>query len=67
MEHKETIFTPNQLMLGREVMMPFDLIMGMVGVHQHHYDPVKWVKIHSEVILKMYDLVRKNLLGTLQM
>ena len=32
MGHKETGFTPNQLMLGREVMMPFDLIMDMVDV-----------------------------------
>ena len=30
MEHKETRFTPNQLMIVREVMMPFDLIMGIV-------------------------------------
>ena len=45
MEHKETIFTPNQLMLGREVMMLFDLIMGIVDVQQHHYDPIEWVKM----------------------
>ena len=63
MEHKETGFTPNQLMLGREVMMPADLLMGLAG--QNLYDPAEWVKIQAEVIPMIYDLVRKNLLGTL--
>ena len=46
--------------------IPFDLIMGMVDAQQHYYDPVKWVKMKSEVIPKMYDLVRKNLSGMLK-
>ena len=63
MEHKETGFTPNQLMLGHEVMMPADLLMGLAG--QNLYDPAEWVKIQAEVIPMIYDLVRKNLLRTL--
>ena len=63
MEHKETGFTPNQLMLGHEVMMPADLLMGLAG--QNLYDPAEWVKIQAKVIPMIYDLVRKNLLGTL--
>ena len=63
MEHEETGFTPNQLMLGHEVMMPADLLMGLAG--QNLYDPVEWVKIQAEVIPMIYELVWKNLLGTL--
>ena len=64
MEHKETGFTPNQLMLGQEVLMPADIIMGITS--QYLYTPVEWVKVQAEVIPKIYDLVRKNLLGTLK-
>ena len=53
-------------MLDMEVMMPFDLVMGIVGVQQHHYDPLEWVKMQSEVIPQKYDLVKKNLSGTLK-
>ena len=58
MEHKET-----ELMLSHEVMMPADLLMGIA--RQNLYDPVEWVKIQAEVIPMIYELVRKNLLGTL--
>ena len=60
MKHKETGFTLNQLMLGWEVMMSADLLMGIAG--QNLYDPGEWVKIQAEVI-PMF--IRKNLLGTL--
>ena len=46
--------------------MPFNLIIGIVDVQQHHYDPIEWVKMQSEVIPKMYDLVWKNLSGILK-
>ena len=45
-------------MLGHEVMMPADLLMGLAG--QNLYDSVEWVKIQAEVIPMIYELVRKN-------
>ena len=34
--------------------MPADIIIGLT--------PVEWVKVQAEVIPKIYDLVRKNLI-----
>lgn len=65
MKHRDTGFTPNRLMLGREVMMPIDLIMGTEST-QVLYEPTEWVALQEEVIPKIYSLVRKNLEGTLK-
>ncbi len=64
MEHSETGFTPNQLMLGREVLMPEDIIMGSKKT-QEQYNPPEWVKTQSEVLPEVYHLVRDNLKTTL--
>ena len=66
MEHRETGFTPNQLMLGREVMMPEDILMGIAQATKPLYAPSEWVKVQCEVIPQIYELVRKNLRGTLR-
>ncbi len=64
MVHSETGFSPNQLMLGQEVLMPSDLLMGNL-VNFHQYEPSEWVKVQSEIIPKIYHMVRQNLKGTL--
>ncbi len=65
MEHHETGFTPNQLMLGREVLMPQDLVLGTAAVHEK-YTHSEWVKVQAEKLDEIYKIVRDNLKQTLQ-
>jgi hypothetical protein len=64
MENRQTGFTPNMMMLGREVIQPAELIMGLTQTNLHKYEPYEWVQHLAETIPAIHQQARSNLKTT---
>ncbi|XP_060064941.1 uncharacterized protein LOC132545285 [Ylistrum balloti] len=53
-ENRSTGFTPNRLMLGREVIMPVDILTGVVNANMSRFESSEWVQ-------KLEHVARSNL------
>ena len=59
MKNKSTGFSANQLMLGREVLQPIDLIL---GVHRETpQNPSNWVSTLTHTLSEIHNLARENI------
>lgn len=57
--HRQTGYTPNRLMLGREVMLPLDILLGTV--EDKAYEPAEWVKELETRLAKVHKFARDSL------
>jgi hypothetical protein len=60
-ENQSTGFTPNMIMLGKEVITPAEVIMGIADVNQQQYEAPKWIQHLQEVLRKTHALARNML------
>ena len=58
--NRQTGFTANKMMLGREIIQPVDIMMG-VGEHQDPQDPCDYVEELEDVLRKVHVIARENL------
>lgn len=65
-ENRNTGFTPNQMMLGREVFHPADLIMGTASPNMSHFQPAEWVQHLSTTLHEVHKLARENLRSSIR-
>jgi transposase InsO family protein len=61
MVHRQTGYSANQMMLGREVLLPLDLMMGTAEIPLHRKDPPIWVKELHERMSKIHRFAREHL------
>ena len=59
MKNKSTVFSANMLMLGREVIQPIDLILGLPRPAPH--DPPTWVANLTSYLSKINNLAREKI------
>jgi len=59
--HSSTGYSPNQLLLGREVRMPLDLIMGSPLETDHISTMNEFVSEMRDHMEKCYDIAREHL------
>ena len=59
--HSNTGFTPNMMMLGREVLQPIELMTGVAESTQSSTDPASYVEGLVEILPRIHDLARRNL------
>ena len=59
MKNKTTGFSANQLMLGRKVIQPIDLILGLS--EQSPQNPPNWVGTLAQNLLEIHNLARKKI------
>jgi hypothetical protein len=59
--NRSTGFTPNKLMLGREVLKPVDLVFGVPIENREHSSIHSYVKELEENIKLTHDVARENL------
>jgi O-acetyl-ADP-ribose deacetylase (regulator of RNase III)/transposase InsO family protein len=57
--HRQTGFTPNRIMLGREVLLPLDLMLGTYDIPR--VTPPEWVQELGKRITKVHHLARESL------
>ena len=60
-EHRQTGFTPNRLMLGREVFLPVDVLLGTAMYNSTPVSPPEWVKKLTKDLEEAHEEARKNL------
>lgn len=60
-ENRSTGYTPYRLMLGREVVLPVDIVTGMASLTLTDYEPDKWVKHLDNVMAEAHSFARKQL------
>ena len=60
-ENRSTGFTPNQLMLGREIILPEDLVLGKIQNLTEESSPENWVIDISERMSQIHCEARKHL------
>ena len=60
-ENRSTGFTPNQLMLGREIILPEDLVLGRIQNLTEESSPENWVIDLSERMSQIHCEARKHL------
>ncbi len=60
-EHRQTGFTPNRLMLGREVLQPVDLLLGLTETQLQRYEPYQWVQHLAKEASRAHHIARENL------
>ena len=65
MVNRSTGFTANQVMLGREVIQPVDIVMGTIKKDLQVKTPAKWVSELTEKMLKIHTAVREKLKASL--
>ncbi len=61
MVHKSTGHTPNELMLGRNVLQPLDLLMGTLTVEHFRRKSGDWFSRLSENLDRVHRFARENL------
>ena len=59
MKNDSTGFSANQLMLGREVLQPIDLILGISG--QNPQNPSNWVASLTHTLSEIHNLAREKI------
>lgn len=60
-ENRSTGYTPNRLMLGREVVLPVDIVTGMASLTLTDYEPDEWVRHLDKVMEEAHSFARKQL------
>jgi transposase InsO family protein len=60
-ENRSTGFSPNMLMLGREVNMPIDLLLGVADANSDSRMPSDWLNQLSTALESAHHLARVNL------
>jgi len=63
-QHRQTGFTPNQMMLGREVIQPLDLFLGTARFNVSSVEPHDYVENLRDILQSVHQIARKNLQGT---
>lgn len=64
MVHRQTGYTPNRLMLGRETIQPIHLLLGTVPNAVKKFDPESWIAHLSRSLNEVHQLARENLRTT---
>ena len=59
--NRQTCFTPNRLMHGREVLQPVDVMLGMTEANLSSLFPHAYVNHLAHTLPQLYELVRTNL------
>ena len=59
--HPSTGFSPNMLMLGREVLLPVEISMGCIPETKRYQRTVDYVIDLEDRMLKVYEIARENL------
>lgn len=57
-EHRQTGFTPNKLMLGREVLKPLDILLGISSTKFTKDKPSEWVLKLEKSLIQAHKLAR---------
>ena len=60
-ENRTTGFTPNMLMLGREVNLPVDILTGSARVNSEKLEPAEWLTKLQEIMTEAHTLARENI------
>ena len=63
MVNRSTGFTPNELMLGRNVLQPVDFLLGTTNVKLHKKTPNAWLTGLAEHLERIQKFARENLKG----
>ncbi|XP_033728147.1 protein NYNRIN-like [Pecten maximus] len=63
-ENKSTGYTPNRLMLGREIMLPVDIMMGVSQANLEDFEPAEWVQNLNRVMAEAHQFARHHLEST---
>ena len=61
MPNRNTGFTPNMMMLGREILKPADIIFNLVGNKQAAVGELEYVKKLRKTLERVHEIERKNL------
>ena len=61
MKNRQTQFTANMMMLGREVRRPIDLMLGIEYANMRQNDPAQWVHKLRETLKQVHEVARTNL------
>ncbi|VDI23542.1 Hypothetical predicted protein [Mytilus galloprovincialis] len=61
MVNRQTGYTPNRLMLGRETIQPIQLLLGTVPCAVGKFDPDSWVAHLATSLNEVHKLARENL------
>ena len=59
--NRQTCFTPNRLMHGREVLQPVDVMLGMTEANLSNLFSHEYVNHLAHTLPQLYELVRTNL------
>jgi len=59
--HRQTGFTPNYLMLGREVLQPLDLLLGTTQFKETEQEPAEYLKNLVDTQQTAHQLAREHL------
>ena len=60
-ENRQTGFTPNQMMLGREVIQPVDLLTGTCNLNLKIKEPGQFITDLKDTLEKVHSIARENL------
>ena len=60
-ENRNTGYTPNMLMLGREIQLPVDLMTGVSIVNKQLKEPSDYVKSLKNTLEDVHQIVRENI------
>jgi hypothetical protein len=60
-EHRQTCFTPNMMMLGREVFLPANLILVNVQTNIQAQEPHEWVRNLTRTLSEVHSLAMECL------
>ena len=60
-KNRQTGYTPNMLMHGREVSLPLDVMLGVAGENLVSREPHEYVKHLCETLPKLHELAREKL------
>ena len=62
--HRQTSFTPNRRMLGRETFQPIDLMLGTPGVNHSPSTPGEWAQSLKDQLSQCHRLAQSHLDAT---
>ena len=60
-ENRSTGFTPTMMVLGREVHLPSDVVMGVTAPNTTLSSPVAWVRQLQQTLSEVHELARLHL------
>ena len=65
MKNRQTQFTANMMMLGREVRRPIDLMLGVEYTNMQQNNPAEWVQKLRDTLKQVHEVAHTNLKGSL--